>query len=70
MARSGLVAALNDDPNRFVRQSAFTGLLRIAGVAPKRILKIEVQLMRGEAVAISWDALQQILREEGLPDLC
>ena len=66
---ASLVTALTDDPDPYVRQSAFTALLRIAGVAPKRILKIEVQLMRGESVAISWDALQQILREEGLPDL-
>jgi HEAT repeat protein len=66
---ASLVAALTDDPNQYVRQSAFTALLRIAGVAPKRIFRIEVQLMKREPVAVSWDALQHILREEGLPDL-
>lgn len=66
---ASLVAALTDDPNQYVRQSAFTALLRIAGVAPKRIFRIEVQLMKREPVAVSWDALQQIVREEGLPHL-
>lgn len=50
---ASLVAALTDDPDQYVRQSAFTALLRIAGVAPKCILRIEVQLMKREPVVVS-----------------